>query len=129
MASCLCKAFFCFLNSVRVNGLPSISLKNCLACIEVSAFGVICSWWPSAVSALGVDARNGDGGLLSPLLLDDSLDESLLESDVPSVPSVSLVVAPSLEVSSEVDVSGLVVPSVSLAALLSAGGTLSGTLS
>ena len=81
------------------------------------------------MSSLGVDARNGDGGLLPLLLLDDSLEESLLESDVPSVPFVSLEVAPSLEDSSLVDVSGLVVPSVSLAALLSAGGTLSGTLS
>ena len=44
MASCLFKAFFCFLNSVRVNGLPSSSLKNCLACIEVSAFFGVISW-------------------------------------------------------------------------------------
>ena len=71
----------------------------------------------------------GVGGPLPPLLLDDSLEESLLESDVPSELSVSLEVAPSLEVSSVDDVSVLVVPSVSLAALLSAGGTLSGTLS
>ena len=81
------------------------------------------------MSALGVDACNGDGGPLPPLLLDDSLEESLLESDVPSELSVSLEVAPSLEVSSVDDVSVLVVPSVSFAALLSAGGTLSGTLS
>ena len=76
------------------------------------------------MSALGVEARTGDDGSL-PLLLDDSL-ESLLESDVPSVP---LVVSPSLvEELSVVDVSGLDVPSVSLATLLSAGGT-SGTVS
>ena len=77
------------------------------------------------MSALGVEACNGDEGSLPPLLLDDSL-ESLLESDMPSVP---LEVSPSLEDPSVVDVSGLDVPLVSLTALLSAGGTLSGTLS